>query len=328
MRLKHQSPKDIVSLTGGLGNQLFQLAVAVDISNGNHIELEWGVGKPRLSSNGLPEISAFELPENISLSRKRRGGRLMAKSSGYLLRMGIDPRWYEKVSYIRRFIAASAEFISFFYFWEKREMSYSTGTGYSQIEDKSNRRFHVGYFQSFRWASNPSTYSIMSKLRLKEYPPEYEDYKELALVEKPLIVHVRLGDYKNEADFGLLHPKYFAEVLNERWASGKFNKIWVFSDEISTAEKYFKGFQQKNLRYIQDVGKSTSVTFEVMRLGYGYIIGNSSFSWWSAFLSRNSNVLVTSPSPWFRNLPEPVDLFPSNWSQCESRWMESLDTIK
>lgn len=325
--MKQKSPKEIVSLTGGLGNQLFQLALAVDISQGKNVALEWGVGKPRLSSNGLPEISSFGLPPNIVLSRKRRGGWLMAKSSGYLLRMGINPRWYEKSNFTRRLITKSAQVISFLYFSEKRDISYSVGTGYSKTENNTGKRLLVGYFQSFRWAINPRTYSIMSNLKLIEYSPEYEEYKKLALVEKPLIVHVRLGDYKNEDDFGLLHPEYFTKILKKEWSSGEFNMIWVFSDEISTAEKYFNEFQQENLRYIQDVGKSTSVTFEVMRLGHGYIIGNSSFSWWSAFLSRNSNVRVTAPSPWFKNLPEPVDLFPSSWSLCESRWQERLDTI-
>ena len=320
--MKQKSPKNIVSLTGGLGNQLFQLALAVDISEGNNVELEWGVGKPRLSTNGLPEICSFELPANISLGRKRQGGWLMAKSSGYLLRMGINPRWYEKSNYIKRLITKSAEVICLFYFREKRDISYSVGTGYSKLDDNSDPRFLVGYFQSFRWAANAGTYSVMSELKLKEYSSEYEYYKELALVEKPLIVHVRLGDYKSEADFGLLHPEYFTNILNDRWSSGNFKKIWVFSDEISTAEKYFKKFQKEDIRFIQDVGNSTSLTFEVMRLGYGYIIGNSSFSWWSAFLSRNSNASVTAPSPWFRNLREPVDLFPPSWSQCESRWQE------
>lgn len=320
--MKQKSPKNVVSLTGGLGNQLFQLAFAINISQGKDVELDWGVGKPRLTNNGLPEISSFELPSNITISKKRRGGWLMAKGSGYLLRMGIDPRWYEKSSYIKKLISSLANVISLIYFKEKRIISYSVGTGYSKIEDISDSRFLVGYFQSFRWATHAGTYSLMSNLKLKEHSPEYEEYKKLSIIEKPLIVHVRLGDYKSEADFGLLDPQYFADILNDNWSSGIFNKIWVFSDEILTAQEYFKEFPQENFRFIQDVGKSTSVTFEVMRLGHGYIIGNSSFSWWSAFLSRNSNPSVTAPSPWFKNLPEPLDLFPPGWTLCESRWKE------
>ena len=43
-----------------------------------------------------------------------------------------------------------------------------------------------------------------------------------------------------------------------------------------------------------------------------YIVGNSSFSFWAAFLSATESSVVTVPDPWFRNNEHPV-LRKENW---------------
>ena len=67
-----KSRTTIVSLTGGLGNQLFQLAAGLYAAQGEKLSLEWTIGRPRLNANGLAEISSFQLPENVSLEKKTR----------------------------------------------------------------------------------------------------------------------------------------------------------------------------------------------------------------------------------------------------------------
>jgi hypothetical protein len=62
-----------------------------------------------------------------------------------------------------------------------------------------------------------------------------------------------------------------------------------------------------------DSGLTASENLELMRLAKGFIIANSTFSWWGAFLSREKNCLVTYPSPWFSDLANPPMLFPEKW---------------
>ena len=51
-----------------------------------------------------------------------------------------------------------------------------------------------------------------------------------------------------------------------------------------------------------------------MRYGHGYIIANSSLSWWAASLSHAKNPLVVAPSPWFKQIGTPNKLIPDNWN--------------
>jgi hypothetical protein len=51
-----------------------------------------------------------------------------------------------------------------------------------------------------------------------------------------------------------------------------------------------------------------------MRLGHGFVIANSSFSFWGAMLAnRSEDIDVVAPEPWFSGMPEPRDLIPPNW---------------
>jgi len=71
------------------------------------------------------------------------------------------------------------------------------------------------------------------------------------------------------------------------------------------------------IRLVGQVNNSTALTFEIMRLGYGYVIANSTFSWWAAYLSRNLNSSVVSPDPWFTGIPEPTYLIPKGWKRIQ-----------
>jgi hypothetical protein len=55
-----------------------------------------------------------------------------------------------------------------------------------------------------------------------------------------------------------------------------------------------------------------------MRLGEGYVIANSTFSWWGAYLSRSSNPLIIAPRPWFSKVESPRDLIPDSWLTIET----------
>ena len=61
-----------ISLAGGLGNQLFQLAFALSQAQGNRVLLDWSLGDPRLSHNNHPDICEFKMPENVVLLQKKK----------------------------------------------------------------------------------------------------------------------------------------------------------------------------------------------------------------------------------------------------------------
>jgi hypothetical protein len=72
--------------------------------------------------------------------------------------------------------------------------------------------------------------------------------------------------------------------------------------------------------WFSDLDLSTAETFTVMRQGHGFIIANSSFSWWAARLSTAADPLVIAPKPWFKNLDEPDNLIPPEWVRIDANY--------
>ena len=89
----------IVYLTGGLGNQLFQIAAALNVWGNKAIEIEWKQGSPRLNG-ASPEIASFNLPNNLKIYQdKNRKNIAVSKYFGFLLRNGFNPKRIEKISF-------------------------------------------------------------------------------------------------------------------------------------------------------------------------------------------------------------------------------------
>ena len=307
--------KIYLSLTGGLGNQLFQMAAALSIANGDGVEVEWINSRPRLNSGNEPEISDFTLPGNVAFQKRHKFQALCSKSVGYILRAGVNPRKYESSKLFRRTTAFLASVVNIATFRKFIPIYVNKGVGYShEVSLDEHKSLHlVGYFQTFKWVEKYGSTGGLENIKVRIKSPQLMELIELAATENPLVVHMRFGDYRLESSFGLLTSNYYQDSIRELWKSGRFKAIWVFSDEIDQAQIYLSGSEFKDIRFIPDVAKSSAQTLEAMRLGKGYVIGNSSFSWWAARMSFNQGAPVIAPTPWFIGQNEPADLIPPNW---------------
>ena len=158
----------------------------------------------------------------------------------------------------------------------------------------------------------------MKSINLVHYNYFLVYYERLAKYEKPLIIHIRLGDYANLDLFGIPEKEYYFKALRMAWASNKYKKIWVFSNEPSKVEQFIPSELKKFSRIVTQELENAAATFQIMRLGKGYVLSNSTFGWWAAFLSENENAKVFVPSPWFKNIAEPKYLIPPRWKKLES----------
>jgi hypothetical protein len=131
--------------------------------------------------------------------------------------------------------------------------------------------------------------------------------------EKPLIVHVRLSDYRVEDNFGIPSKSYYSSAINNQIQMGSYKKIWLFSDEPKEAIAFIPEDYLDLIRNISLEVTDPICTLQVMRLGHGYVIANSTFSWWGAYLSRSENPNVIYPKPWFQGMPDPIELCPPSW---------------
>jgi hypothetical protein len=122
-------------------------------------------------------------------------------------------------------------------------------------------------------------------------------------------IHVRRGDYLKFPD---IHPTQPIEYYNQAMELIPAKKFLIFSDDVSWCRQNFKGD-----RFTVTDEASMEVDFRMMTACNYFIIANSSFSWWAAWLSEHEDKVVVSPKKWFGKEIEKsspiIDLIPPEW---------------
>lgn len=308
-----------VSLTGGLGNQLFQLSAGLScaLQSNTELRLETSLGSPRKSESGRAELLNLAFEGRLFKSSTVHFKSLPRKLFRYFLSEGLRSGEFDESIVFRSAKSLTGNTLSILE-KNKAEIFTSNNLGYVEIDNRKNL-FLIGYFQSYRYFEVPQVKRIMqSAFTIGE--DSLEEVIQLAEIEQPLIVHVRRGDYRNEKKFGLLSLDYYESAIE--WQMGKFpyQKIWLFSDEIEFAKTLIPRKYHLQVRVIPPLKASSARILEVMKKGTGFVLANSSFGYWAAQLSGVSCSRIIAPRPWFRDIVEPRDLINPEWERIDAAW--------
>ena len=143
----------------------------------------------------------------------------------------------------------------------------------------------------------------------KEAKEAYEEVKEL--FDDPVALHIRRGDFLiNSVHHHNLSMQYYETALR---AFGKERQIIIFSDDTDWCKQQplFEGD-----RFLVCEAGGPYTDLYLMSKCSDFIIANSTFSWWGAWLSDNEDKLVIYPDRWFgpNNIDKSTaDLFPPKW---------------
>jgi glycosyltransferase involved in cell wall biosynthesis len=309
----HQKSRVNLILMGGLGNQLFQLAFAYYLREftGKAMFIVDSNKSIRRSENGEPEIMLYG--EVLKRDLKRFGffSGLVDRGHGLLLRMKLRPTTLKILLFpIPKFIINVISSLKY----KQPMLTYvAPDIGYIEWQPRSVSQTVIGYFQTYKYMSYPQVLQALMDLSPKLIESEVSEFRKLQFVESPLLVHIRLGDYRNEPSFGLLPYSYYHDAIKRQMKNGLCRKIWVFSDEIHEYEIYIPKQYLKDVRLIGSVGSNSVSLLEVMRMCKGYVLANSTLSWWAASLSYTDDPVVMYPDPWFEGSRTPTDLTSPNW---------------
>jgi hypothetical protein len=299
-------------LTGGLGNQLFQISAALAVDPKSELVLDIANGNPRVGSTGKPDVLDLFPPNNFRCTSKKMPW-ITKKAIGFTLRSHIAPRKWEKFRASQFMTKLATSVLVTLHYRSIVSLRVAKNLGYdAEFSTSRKNNFLLGYFQSYKWAQIGAQHEAW-KLAIPESILEIEILKEIAADEHPLVVHVRLGDYVAEKGFGVLSRDYYRKSISAALESNRYETIWLFSDEPARAMDFLPLDPKVPTRVIEEVNASAAQTFEVMRLGNGYIVGNSTFSWWGAFSSYNTEAQTFYPIPWFRDVVAPLELIPPTW---------------
>lgn len=316
-----------VYLSGGLGNQLFQYAAARYYGDEKSIvKIICDAGIPRLNSNGQPMIQELievgrRETEFIRLGKKKV---LFARLSNILLRVSIHESNILNNWFIRTVLSFAFQPIFSFMLHKSIKVIVCRGHGYfSTSKIRRNNYLVIGYFQSYVYAESIKGEVTKKLASIKRQNLAEKVNFNLQDPPKALVIHIRRGDYLFETKIGCLDESYFLGTLRNMRNAQNFQEVWVIVEDEEMAQ-FLRDKLSENTHIFTAEMLDTLETLALMSLGSSYIISNSTFSWWGAFLSNGKppESHVIAPSPWYREISEPERLFPESWKITRAIWIE------
>ena len=312
----------IVLATSGLGNQLFQLAASLYLNGGDSASLV-ALGNERQHVPGFADIAGFKLSDMVNLaqpavrSRVRIARKLLGEAQAMAARNNGDSDLTREslanLSPILVPLLLRPEFGC------KRRIRVARGIGYDPTAlSQQPDEFWLGYFQSWRYSKAQVIADLLGGPAPAVSCSWFEAMEARASIERPLVVHVRLGDYRDIPGVGIPDHDYYRRTLLQAAASVNPGAIWLFSDEPEEA----RGLLPKELGdfgvepVVPPINCSHPATvLSVMSRGSGFVTANSTFSYWAARLSGVTGDKIFVPHPWFPVGPEIRDMIPEDWTR-------------
>lgn len=170
-----------------------------------------------------------------------------------------------------------------------------------------------GYFQSERYFKQyePEIREIFKfksefKQRVKQSVATIFDRAVIAL-------HIRRGDYVNNPNYYNLPAQYYVLALEKffpNWTTSA--NILIFSDDIEWCKIHLAG---NNIYYSE--GRNEIEDLCLMSQCQFFILSNSTYSWWAAWLSGKTDKIIR-PTQLFTGLlklehPNTTDFWPDRW---------------
>ena len=90
--------------------------------------------------------------------------------------------------------------------------------------------------------------------------------------------------------------------------------FYVFSDDIAWCKQSLV-IKFPCVYIDHNIGRESYRDMQLMSLCRHYVIANSSFSWWGAWLNPKPEKIVVTPKRWFRNGTDDRDLIPGEWKR-------------
>lgn len=310
-----------VMLSGGLGNQMFQTAAALDVAHGNPVVLWPDLGAPRRHDGVHADLLRLSLPPQVCVGTPGASGALRwfaSKSANYMLRIGVMGSDLECRPWFRWGASRAAALAVWPVIRRRTRIAAAMGIGSDPAATGApgTEPLLLGYFQTWRHVGAQHVAPALRSALNGIEDAWFEQMRELAEVERPIIVHVRLGDYRKEPALGIIEPAYYAAAIEAALAAHPHSRLWLFSDEPEAALAVLPA-DVPAPRIVDPPTPSThpAALMRVMTLGRAYVLANSTFGWWAAMLAVDVAGTVTVPDPWFVIGKQPRDLIPASWAR-------------
>lgn len=285
----------IIEPLGGLGNQLFVYATGRSLSIERGVELEADLRNFEGYKWHDYELDSFHSNLKVITNPSLRWMPNNIRKTSIRISDGISRR-------VKGFNPKNIQ-----------EKSFIFDPGVLKAPDGSRLR---GYFQSPKYFDKHGDL-IRAEISQIASPSDWfqEMSKTLPALSPWVSVHVRRGNYMGLPKMGLVEVDYYSQALKLlRELEGTVN-IVVFSDDLDLARILLSPYLPPKTLYVDVPVESRPIeSLLLMSSADHVIIGNSSYSWWAAWLGNRLGRRVFCPRPW---LDDPAnndrDLIPAPW---------------
>lgn len=282
-------------IQGGLGNQMFQYAIAraLETDRMRNVYLDVSFYEENKVSTETYTARKFEL----DIFKQLRADILSTRQKKMLLSRGVYYRC------MRALLGLTPVIV------KQKENEF--------IEMPSVKNIYLdGYFQSEKYFR-----SIRKDLYKDFQFPEPDERNKLLIEkmsgEKSVSIHVRRGDYVHLASVnnyhGVLPLDYYKQAITLLETTDSGMTYYIFSDDPEYVNNNFDFLPYKVL---VDWNQSADSWKDMMLMQAckHHVVANSSFSWWGAWLSREKGVTI-APSKWFSDseVYNIDDIVPDSW---------------
>ena len=280
------------AIHGGLGNQMFQYAIARSLSF--YYKVPFKLDLVKMENYNLREFSLDLLNVSANVANRSEVKKYHnSKYKDYLLR-----QLYRKNIKLTNKI------------FEKNEFQYN------EIIFENSDVYLDGYWQSYKYFENIRDI-LLEEFSLKsDFNLNNQSVLKNIKASNSISIHIRRGDYllnnTNRNLYCVYGIKYYFDAI--AFLSKKIDNahFFIFSDDLDWARK------EIIIPNATFVDANCKENFEndmfLMSKCKHNIIANSSFSWWGAYLGSGTGKVIVPPQWFGPKGPQDIqDLIPEKW---------------
>lgn len=285
----------ITKMQGGLGNQMFQYAMAKAIAKKNKDKFKIDLSFYTNQKLRQYELHYFSIDENIA---DQSECSILKGENGFIRKLMI--RLGVKLNVPASYICESKD----------DETKFQ-----SSIYNLTGSLYLEGYWQNEKYFKNIRN-EILQDFEAKDKLSDNAiQHLEAIRATHSVSLHIRRGDYLSNSKANKVHGicdlDYYKKAMTHISRCVKNPVVYIFSDDIEWCKKSLDFIENK---VFVDNTKTVVDDLELMRNCNHNIIANSTFSWWGAWLNNNSNKIIIVPKKWFRSENmQHLTLAPKEW---------------
>ncbi|MDB2389810.1 alpha-1,2-fucosyltransferase [Alphaproteobacteria bacterium] len=269
-----KNSKNIVQsrLFGGLGNQLFIYAFSKAMALRNNADLELDIKSGFLNDKKFKRV--FELTK-----------------------LDLDFVELKPISKVKRKLL---RYVNFFLPFKMKFCHYEDTSNFNDLflhKKIKGKIYFEGYWQNYHYFEDQKK-AIKSELydSLQKLIIDHESYK-LVQDKNCVAIHVRFFDIDEPTSSTIMTTCYYKEAVARISKSVQKPYFLIFSDNINRAKKLILPILNNNNFIFMDFSQLSLVDeFALMCSCNHFIISNSTFSWWGAWLGSSIHKQIYAPN--------------------------------